>query len=53
MGSMHVVRLLLHRILDVVALCSEDFKIWLSGIQVLVHLGSVNAMKVGSMGWAQ
>eukprot|EP00731_Ephydatia_muelleri_P030709 Em0022g223a len=33
------------RILDVVALCSEDFKIWLSGIQVLVHLGSMNAMK--------
>lgn len=33
------------RILDVVALSSEDFKIWLSGIQVLVHLGPVNAMK--------
>ena len=29
-----------------VALSSEDFKTWLNGLQLLLHLGSVNISRV-------
>lgn len=34
------------RVLDVVALSSEDFKIWLNGLQLLLNLGSATVTKV-------
>lgn len=37
---------LIGRVLDVVALSSEDYKMWLNGLQLLLHLGSHNASRV-------
>lgn len=34
------------RILNVVALSSEDFKTWLNGLQLILHLGTERSLKV-------
>ena len=36
------------RVLDVVAVSSEDYKIWLNGLQLLLDLGGTNANRVGN-----
>ena len=38
--------ILFYRVLDMVAMSSEDFKTWLNGLQLVLHLGSEAATKV-------
>lgn len=34
------------RVLDAVAVSSEDYKLWIDGLQLVLHLGSINTTKV-------
>ena len=37
------------RVLDVVAVSSEDYKVWLNGLQLVLDLGGANIKQVCSM----
>ena len=39
---------MLRRVLDAVAVSSEDYKLWIDGLQLVLHLGSVNTTKVSN-----